>query len=183
MRNVLYAINLTADGCCDHTKVNPSEEMMDYYTDIFRECDTIVWGRKTYELMIPYWPEVAKDPTAAGAELRFAKALNEAEKIVFSRTLESAEAGTRIIRDDLAGEFLKLKQAPGKKISIGGVDLPQQLIALGLVDEFRFVIHPRIAGEGRRLVAETPLTQPLDLELVETKPLVGGAIALHYVKR
>jgi dihydrofolate reductase len=182
MRKVSYAINLTADGCCDHASVNPSEEMMDFYTDLLEQSELIVWGRKTYELMIPYWPEVAKDPTAAESELRFAKAMNKIPKIVFSRTLEKAEADTRIIRDDLAGEFLKLKQAGSGNISIGGVDLPQQLIALGLVDEFQFVIHPRIFGPGRRIVNETPLTKPLDLELVDSKTLSSGAIALHYVK-
>jgi dihydrofolate reductase len=184
MKNVIYAINLSADGCCDHTKFSPGDNLMEYWNDLMNEVDTIVWGRKTYELMVPYWPEVAKEQSGTKAENVFATRLTELPKVVFSRTLEHAEGNTRIIRDDLAGEVLKLKQASGdKKISIGGVSIPEQLIALGLVDEIRFLVHPVIAGEGRRILSDTVLNKNLDMQLVETKTFESGAVALHYSKR
>lgn len=186
MTTVTYSINLSADGCCDHTKfgMNGGEEMHQFFADLLRDVDLVVWGRKTYELMVPYWPDVARDQSGTAAENDFARVLTDIPKVVFSRTLESADDNTRIIRDDLPGEFRKLKQQPGtKKISIGGVDLPSQLIAHGLVDEFHFVVHPVIVGEGRRIFSDVNLQQSLDLKLVDSKRLNFGAIALHYVKQ
>jgi dihydrofolate reductase len=183
MRNLIYAINLTADGCCQHDKVGGSEEMLDYYTNFFQDIGLIVYGRKTYELMIPYWPDVINAPTSVKAEVDFAQAFGAIDKVVFSRTLENVEANARIVRENLADEILKLKQLPGKNISVGGVDLPSQLIELGLIDEFYFVVHPFIAGEGRRLFDHAGLPERLSLKLVDTKNFKSGAVALHYLKQ
>src|SRR5690606_8360511 len=98
-------------------------------------------------------------------------------------TLESVEGHTSIIRDNLEEEILKLKQQPGRNISIGGVTLPAQLIELGLVDEFHFVIHPVIAGAGRRLFTEACLPEQLNLKLVTSKVLPSGSVAQHYLKQ
>lgn len=182
MRKVIYGINLTADGCCDHTKGNASEEIHEYFTDLMQDVDLIVYGRITYELMVPCWPEVAKNKSGSKTVDDFAQAFDAIPKVVFSRSLKSAAADTTIIRGDLATEFLKLKQQPGKNISIGGVDLPSQLIALGLVDEFHFVIHPVLAGEGRRLLVDTSLADKFNLKLMESKILKDGFVALHYSK-
>ena len=184
MRKVIYGINLTADGCCDHTKGTGGEEIHQYFTDLMEGVDLIVYGRKTYELMVPYWPDVAKSQTGTKTENEFARVFTSIDKVVFSRSLDRAEGNARIIRGDLQNEFLKLKQMPGKNISIGGVDLPAQLIALGLVDEFCFVIHPALAGKGRRLFSEkTDLEKQLDLKLVESKVFKSGYVALHYLKQ
>src|SRR4051812_19259472 len=126
MRNVIYGINLTADGCCDHTKFSGGEDILEYFTNLMQDVDLIVYGRKTYELMIPYWPDVAKDQSGTKAENEFARVFTALDKIVFSRSLSSAEGNTRIIRTNLQDEILKLKQEPGKNISIGGVNLPAQ---------------------------------------------------------
>jgi dihydrofolate reductase len=182
MRKVIYGINLTADGCCDHTKGKPSEDVHRYFTELFRGVDLIVYGRTTYELMVPYWPEVAKNQSGTATANAFARAFDAIDKVVFSTTLESVPSNTRLIRSNLEEEFRKLKEQSGGAISIGGVDLPSQLIALGLVDEFHFVIHPVIAGEGRRLLDATFLPEQLSLELVESKVFPSGAVALHYVK-
>lgn len=182
MRKVIYGINLTADGCCDHTKGRASVEVHEYFTDLMQDVDLIVYGRKTYDLMVPYWPEIAKNQSGSKTENRFAQTFDAIDKVVFSRTLESAAGNTRIIRANLGDEFLKLKQQPGKTISIGGVSLPSQLIALGLVDEFYFVIHPILAGTGRRLLNDTNLPAQSDLILVESKMLESGFVALHYRK-
>lgn len=183
MRNVIFAINLTLDGCCDHTKQFVDEETMEYFTRLTREADVQVFGRKTYELMVPYWPEVLKDPSASQADKNFAAAFESTRKVVFSRSLSSAEdRNTRIVRTNLRDEILKLKQQPGKSILVGGVSIPAQLIELGLVDEYRFVVGPILAGEGRRLLDGVSLPEKLQLKLVEAKALQSGCVALHYLK-
>ena len=183
MRNLIFAINLTLDGCCDHTKQFFDEEKLEFFTHLTRQVDLQVFGRKTYQLMVPYWPDVAKDPSATEADKEFARAFVSIKKVVFSRTLDIAEdSNTRIVRGNLHDEILKMKQEPGKNILVGGVDVPSQLIKLGLVDEYLFVVQPIIAGEGRRLLEGISLPERLQLKLVESKFLKLGCVALHYSK-
>ena len=185
MRNLIFAINITLDGCVDHTKQFVDEEMsLEYFTPLMREADLQVFGRKTYQLMVPYWPEVLKDHSATKADTEFARAFDSTPKVVFSRSLEGVEdRNTRIVRTSLGDEILKLKQEPGKNILVGGVDIPSQLIELGLVDEFRFAIGPIIAGEGRRLLEGVSLPEKLQLKLVESKIFKSGCVALRYLKQ
>ena len=184
MRKLIYAINVTLDGCCDHTKMTPDEEDFEYHISLVRDADLFVYGRKTYQLMVPYWPDIAKNPSGESkADVDFAQAFDSKNKIVFSRSLESADEKTRIVRTNLKDEILKVKQEPGKDILASGVDIPSQLIALGLVDEFRFVIQPIIAGEGRRLLEGVSLPEKLQLKLIESKTLRSGAVALRYLKQ
>jgi dihydrofolate reductase len=183
MRNLIYAINITLDGCCDHTKTIADEELLEHYAQLLREVDLLVYGRKTYQLMVPYWPDVAKDQSATKADKEFARTFVSINKIVFSQSLDSAEGNTRIVRTNLQDEILKLKQEPGKNILAGGVSIPSQLIELGLVDEYRFVVHPILAGEGRRLLEDVSLAEKLQLKLVESKTLKSGCIALRYLKQ
>ena len=125
MRNVIYAINITLDGCCDHTKFNPDEEVLEHYTHLLRDFDLLVYGRKTYQLMVPYWPDIAKDPSSTRADREFAQAFDSKKLVVFSRSLESVEGNnTRIVRTNLRDEILKLKQEQGTNILVGGVDVP-----------------------------------------------------------
>jgi dihydrofolate reductase len=182
--NVIFSINITLDGCCDHTKQFADDETHEYFTDLLREVDLLVYGRKTYELMVPFWPEVAKSQSMTKASNEFAKAFDSINKIVFSRTLDSAEdKNTRIVRSNLHDEILKLKQEEGKSIGVGGVSIPSQLIELGLVDEYRFVVGPIVAGEGRRLLEGVSLPERLQLRLVESKIFKSGCVALHYLKQ
>ncbi len=184
MRNVIFAINITIDGCCDHTKIIPDEETLEYFTDLVRDIDLQVFGRKTYQLMVPYWPEVAKNQSETKADHEFAQAFVATDKIVFSRSLDSVEdRNTRIVRTDLHDEIAKLKQEPGKNILVGGVDIPSQLMKLGLVDEYRFVVSPVIVGEGRRLLEGVSLRERLHLKLVESKNFKSGCVALRYLKQ
>ncbi|HUA16743.1 MAG TPA: dihydrofolate reductase family protein [Verrucomicrobiae bacterium] len=184
MRNLIYAINLTLDGCCDHTKMTGTEEILEHYTQQLQEVDLFVYGRKTYQLMVPYWPNVAKDPSQNKASIEFARAFSSKDKVVFSRSLENAEDKTaRIVHRNLRDEILKLKQESGKPILAGGVDIPSQLIQLGLVDEYRIVVMPIVAGEGRRLMEGVSLPEKLQLKLVESKILKSGCIALRYLKQ
>jgi dihydrofolate reductase len=182
MRKLIYGINLTLDGCCDHTKINAGEEIHEYFTDFMRNIDLFIYGRKTYQLMVPYWPEMAANKSGTKAENEFAQAFNDIDKLVFSRSLDVVEGNARVTQANLADEILKLKQQAGKNISIGGVDLPSQLIALDLVDEFYFLVHPVVAGQGRRLLDGTALSEQLELKLLDSMTLTSGCLALHYLK-
>jgi len=183
MRNVIYAINVTIDDCFGHTQTIADEEILAYNTQLIRDADLLVFGRKTYQLMIPYLPDVIKDPPATETEKEFARTFDSKNKIVFSRSLDRAEGNTRIVRTKLQDEILKLKQEPGKNIFVGGVDIPSQLIKGGLVDEYRFVVQPIIAGKGRRLLEGVNLPEKVQLKLVESKLLKSGCVALRYLKQ
>ena len=186
MRKLIYAINITLDGCCEHTKMMAPwalpehEKLQEHYLQLLREVDLSIYGRKTYQLMVPYWPDIAKSHAETAAENKFADAFESIPRVVFSRTLESADEKTRIVRGNLREEIVKLKQEPGGNILVGGVSLPAQLAELGLIDEYRFVVQPVVAGEGRRLLEGLP--QRLQLILVEAKSFGAGCVALRYLK-
>jgi dihydrofolate reductase len=183
MRKLIFGINLTLDGCCDHTKGIADEELHQYYAQLLRDSDTFVYGRKTYQLMVPFWPDVAKTNSGSTEAMNdFAQAFNSIKKIVvFSRSLENVEEkNASIVRTNLGDEILKLKKQEGKSILTGGVDIPSQLIKLGLVDEYRFVIQPLVVGEGRRLLENSTLQKKL--RLVESKVFASGCVALRYTK-
>ena len=183
MRNLIFAINTTLDGCVDHTKQHADEETHKYFTQLLREGDLLVYGRKTYQLMVPFWPEVARNQSMSPALNEFAETFDSLSKIVFSRSLVSAEdRNTRIVRTNLHDEILKLKQEQGKSILLGGVSIPSQLIELGLVDEYLFVVNPIVAGEGRRLLEGVSLPETLQLKLVESKIFQSGCVAVRYLK-
>ena len=165
-----------------HTETIADEEVSAYSTQLIRDADLLVFGRKTYQLMIPYWPDVIKDPSATETEKEFARTFDSKNKIVFSRSLDRAEGNTRIVRTKLQDEILKLKQEPGKDIFVGGVDIPSQLIKLGLVD-VRFVVQPILARGGRRLLEGVNLPEKVQLKPVELKPFKSGCVALHYLKQ
>lgn len=185
MRNLIFAINVSLDGVCDHTKMNPNEETYAYFTDLVRGADTFVYGRKTYELMVPYWPDIAQNPSKDKAENEYAQAFDAVKKIVvFSKSLDSAEGkNTEIVRGNLQDTILKLKQEEGKYILTGGVTLALQLIELGLIDEYQFVVHPIVVGEGRKLFDGIKLHEKLPLILVESKIFKSGCVMLRYVRQ
>lgn len=187
MRKIIYSINTSIDGVYDHTKFNPDEQTLEYFTNLIGEVDTFLYGRKTFELMVPYWPDIAKNPAGQDkGDVDFARAFAAVRQIVvFSRTVDKLEGkNTRLIRTtSLRDDILKLKQEPGGNILLGGVDLAAQLIALDLVDEYRLVVHSLVVGEGERLFERIGLKDKLQLKLVDTKTFNGGSIALHYTKK
>ncbi len=184
MRNVIFAINITLDGCCDHTKQVADDETHQYFSQLLHDVDLLVFGRITYQLMVPFWPEVARNQSMSKAENEFARTFVSINKLVFSRSLDSAEdKNTRIVRTNLHDEIRKLKQEPGKNILVGGVSVPSQLIELGLIDEYLFVVGPIIAGEGRRLLTDVSLPESRRLKLVDSKTFRSGCVALRYLKQ
>jgi dihydrofolate reductase len=185
MRKLIFGINITLDGCCDHTKGEGNEEVHEYFANLMRQADTLVYGRKTYELMVPFWPDIAKSQSAPEKSVNdFALAFDSVKNIVvFSRSLNKVEhAKTRIVATNLKEEILRLKEEAGKDILLGGVDVPSQLMELDLIDEYHFVVQPFIAGEGRRLLEGVSLPEKLQLKLVEWKLFQSGFMALRYVK-
>ncbi|HXQ73606.1 MAG TPA: dihydrofolate reductase family protein [Pyrinomonadaceae bacterium] len=187
MRKLIFGINMTLDGCCDHTKGTGNDEVHEYFAQLMRDVDTLVYGRKTYQLMVPFWPDVAKNHSGQTKAMNeFAQAFDSVNKIiVFSKSLDKVEGkNTRIVRTNLQEEILKLKQEPGKDISTGGVDIPSQLIELDLIDEYRFVVQPFVVGEGRRLLEGISLPEKLQLKLVESTVFQeSGFVALRYLKQ
>lgn len=186
MRKVIFAINTTLDGCCDHTKGVGSEDVHEYHTRLLQDVDVLVFGRKTYQLMYPFWPDVAKNPAGhIKTTIDFAQAFTSVNKnILFSRTLDKVdEKNTTIIRTNLRDEILKLKQEQGKDILTGGVDIPTQLMELDLIDEYRLIVQPVIAGKGRRLFEDVNLQDSRHLKFVDSTTLKSGSIALRYVKQ
>jgi dihydrofolate reductase len=184
MRKLIFASNFSLDGCCDHTKGLPDAELHTHYARELREAGLLVYGRKTYQLMVPFWPELARTHEAPDPAINdFADAFAAKPIAVFSRSLkESGWKNARLVRGDLKEEMLKLKQEPGGDMLLGGVDLPNQLIQLGLVDEYRFIIQPHIVGEGRRLMEGVSLPEDQRLKLLENRALASGAVLLRYVK-
>jgi dihydrofolate reductase len=183
MRKLIYGINISLDGCCDHTKFSGADDIQDYFRKLLESVDLIIYGRKTYELMVPFWPEIAQSQSMNEAANAFAKVFANLKRVVVSQTINGLDdQQTTIIRDNLKEEVLKLKQQSGKAISVGGIELPARLIEWDLIDEFHMVIHPIIVGEGRRLFNEMRLPQNLGLKLAASQTLSSGCIALRYEK-
>jgi dihydrofolate reductase len=185
MRKVIFSINVTLDGCVDHEKFEPDQEFMDHYTRQMREVETLVYGRKIYQMMVPFWPQMARDKSAPVPWVGdFAEAFAAVKHIVvFSRTLEQAELpNVRIVRTDPAAEIRLLKQEQGGDLHVRGVDIPSQLMRQGLVDEFRLVVLPVIAGVGPRLMEGLGLPGGQKLALAESRTFKSGCIYLRLVK-
>lgn len=182
MRRVVFAINITTDGYCDHTAVIADEELHEYFTGALRDAGVILFGRITYQLMVPYWPEIAKSQSESEALNEFARVFDSLDKVVFSRTLKHVEGDARLVHGNVAEEVLALKQQSGKDICIGSLSIASQLSERGLIDEYRFVVHPVIAGKGPRLFETVKLQESLLLDFTGLKTFQSGAVALHYVR-
>ena len=183
MRTVTFSMNISIDGYCDHTIFSPREELHDYFTKMMDDVDLLFFGRVMYQLMFPYWADVAKNQSGTADENRFAERLTSIDKVVVSRSLDSAKENTRIVRSNPAEELLNLKQQPGKKISVDTVSMLPELITAGLIDEFHLVVHPVILGRGRRLLDAGSLHENLNLKLVDTIIFKSGCVAHHYLRQ
>ena len=181
LRKVIFAINITIDGYCGHeSMVAADDELHEYFTGLLRESGVEIFGRNTYQLMYPYWHDVAVNQSESKTTNEFARTFDSIPKIVFSTTLQSVEwNNTTLLHSNLREEILKLKKQPGKNISIGGLNIASQVAQWNLIDEYRFVVHPIIAGKGPRLFESV---NNLTLKLVGSKTFRSGVVALHYKK-
>ena len=183
MRKVFFAINITADGYCSHTDGIADEELHEYFTTLLRDASLLLFGRTTYQLMVPYWPEIARNQSESKATNEFARVFDALDKVIFSTTLKHLGGNnTRIVRANIAEEVLALKQQPGKDICVGSLSIASQLSARGLIDEYHFVVHPVVAGKGPRLFETVKPQARLLLDFIGSKILHSGVVALHYRK-
>ena len=182
MRPLRYSINVTLDGCVDHRTSIPSEELHRHFAEGIARADALLFGRVTYQMMEQGWREPAR--TGEGPEwmLPFARTIDTAKKYVVSRTLTEVDWNAELVdARDLEKVVRALKEEPGEGLSTGGVTLPLALAELGLIDEYEFVVHPKLAGHGPRLFAG--LSRYVELELVGRKELDAGVVATRYVPR
>ncbi len=185
MRPLRYSINVTLDGCCDHRAGTTDEERHRYWAENLAQADALIFGRVTYEMMEaafrsvaesgvrPEWMEPWMEP--------FAHTIHAAKKYVVSSTLDRVDWNAELIRGDLGKAVQQLKQEPGNGLFVGGVKLPLALAELDLIDEYEFVVQPRIAGHGPTLFAG--LSKYVDLKLVSRREFGSGAVALRYEPR
>jgi dihydrofolate reductase len=178
MRPLRYSINVTLDGCCDHQGITPDEEMHRHATETLERADALLFGRVTYLMMESAFADPAQVAAMPGWMQPFARTIDAAKKYVVSGTLARVDWNAELVRGDLATAVRQLKQQPGRGIGLGGVKLPLALAELGLIDEYQFVVHPRIAGHGPTLFAG--LSRPLDLRLVSRREFGSGAVVLRY---
>ncbi len=183
MRKIVFAINITIDGYCSHMDMFPDDAVLFYFTRLLRDMSLIMFGRTTYQLMVPYWPDIAKNPSESEADKAYARVFDSLDKVVFSTTLKNVEGNsTRIVRANIMEEVLALRQQPGKDIIIGGLSIASQLSERDLIDEYHFVVHPVVTGKGPRLFDSVKLQQKIQLDFVGSKIFQCGVVALHYRK-
>ena len=180
MRPLRYSINVTLDGCCDHRAGSTDEELHRYWSESLARADALLLGRVTYEMM-----EAAFRPAWTGHMPDWMKpfrdTIDAAKKYVVSSTLDRVDWNAQLVRGDLGSAVQQLKREPGKGLFVGGVKLPLALAELGLIDEYEFVVHPRLAGHGPTLFAG--LSKHVDLTLVDRQELSSGVVAMRYEPR
>jgi dihydrofolate reductase len=185
MRPLRYSINVTLDGCCDHLAITPDEEMHCYHAENLAKADALLFGRVTYEMMEAAWRPVAQTGTRPAWMPPwmepFARTIDAAKKYVVSSTLERVDWNAELVRGDLEKAVQQLKRESGKGLFVGGVKLALALTELGLIDEYEFMVHPRLAGHGPTLFAG--LSKHVDLKLMGRLELGSGAVVMRYEPR
>lgn len=180
MRSLRYCINVTLDGCVDHQAMVADEELHRYHQESLERADALLFGRVTFEMMT-VWRLPGVLTTMPAWTHPFARRIDAARKYVASRTLKQVDWNAELLTGDLGAAVRRLKEAPGKELLVGGVKLPLALAELGLIDEYEFVVQPRVAGHGPTLLAG--LSRVVDLEEVGRVTLRSGAVATRYVPR
>lgn len=184
MRPLQYSINVTLDGCVDHRAGSTDEELHRFWAEKLARADALLFGRVTYEMMQAAWrwPADGQRPEWMAEWMEpFARTIDAAKKYVVSNTLKQVDWNAELLRGDLPQAIEQLKQGEGNGLFVGGVTLPLALAELGLIDEYEFVVHPRIAGHGPTLFAG--LSKVVDLKLIGQREFSSGAIALRYEPR
>jgi len=185
MRPLRFSINVTLDGCCDHRAGIVDEDLHRNATQNIEQADALLFGRVTYEMMEAAW----RTPARTGVRpdwmpdwmFPFARTIDAAKKYVVSSTLDRVDWNAELVRGDLGKAVQQLKRESGKGLFVGGVKLPMALAELGLIDEYEFVVHPRVAGHGPTLFAG--ISKWLDLKLVSRLEFGSGAVAMRYEPR
>src|SRR5246127_4787404 len=176
MRPLRYSINVTLDGCCDHRVGIADEELHRHAMENIAQADALIFGRVTYEMMEAAWRLSTRTVAMPDWTEPFARTIDAAKKYVVSSTLDRVAWNAELVRGDLGKAVQQLKREPGKGLFTGGVQLPLALAELGLIDEYEFVVNPRLAGHGPTFFPG--LSQRVDLQLVSRLELGSGAEAV-----
>ena len=178
MRPLRYSINVTLDGCCDHRAIIPDEDLHRHAVENLTQADALLFGRVTYEMMEAAWRPPAPTDEMPDWMKPFARTIDAAKKYVVSSTLDRVDWNAQLVRGDLRKAVEQLKRESGKGLFVAGVKLALALTELGLIDEYEFVVHPRLAGHGPTLFAG--LSKRIDLKLVSRLEFGSGAVAMRY---
>ena|SRR5215510_3667980 len=183
MRPLRYSINVTLDGCCDHRAGLVDEDLHRHAAENLAQADALLFGRVTYEMMESAWRlrTGARPDWMQDWMVPFARTIDAAKKYVVSSTLDRVDWNAELVRGDLGKAVQQLKRESGRGLFVGGVKLPQALAEVGLIDEYEFIVHPRLAGHGPTLFAG--LSKHVDLKLVSRLEFGSGAVAMRYVPR
>jgi dihydrofolate reductase len=182
MSRVIYSMGLSVDGFVagpgGEVAVVPDEELHRFHNEQARGIGVELYGRRLYEVMIPWENYAEENPSAPEHELEFAHIWKATPKVVFSRTLDKVEGNATLAEGDIAEMVARLKQETDGDIAIGGPTLASTFIELGLVDEYRLFIHPVLVGGGTAFFP--PLDERIELQLDETRTFGSGAVYLRY---
>jgi dihydrofolate reductase len=183
MRKVIYGLSVSLDGYVEDAQGGlgwsyPDEELHRHFNDRERDFDVNLYGRRLYELMAAYWPTAEEDPALLDYEREYARIWKSKPKVVFSRTLDHVEWNSRLVRDHIAEEVNRLKNQPGKYMNVGGPGIVATFMQLGLIDEYWLYVVPVVLGGGKPMFP--PLTDRLQLQLVETRKFSRGVVLLRY---
>ena len=181
MGKLVFSINLTLDGCVDHQEGIADNETHDFFIRLLDVHDVMLWGRTTYEMMESYWPFVVKGEIEAPPLMHeWAVKLETKQKyVVSSKRTNFSWTNSHLITGDLLTGIQKLKDENPNGVLLGSGKLANELDRLDLIDEYKLLIHPRIAGHGPTLF-ENGLLQTRRLELITAVPLKNGVIHMHY---
>ena len=182
MGRLVFSMSVSLDGYVDTPShsldwVLVDEELHAFFNDQSREVRASLYGRRMYEVMAA-WETMEANPSATPAMLDFARIWKGIERVVFSRTLDHVDAGSRLVRDDAVAEVNRLKARPGYDMDVGGPTLASDLIRHGLVDEYRVFVHPVVLGAGTRFFPH--LEERIGLRLLETRTFGSGVVYLRY---
>jgi dihydrofolate reductase len=183
MRKVISLMMMSLDGFIEGSKRELDwaiidQELHTFVNEQAREMGAFLYGRRTYDIMVEYWPTADANPSAPGFEIEFARIWKNMPKIVFSKTLDKVEWNARLVRDNIAEEVIKLKAQPGKDLGLGGANIASTFMHLGLIDEYRLFVHPVVLGSGMPLFPT--LDNTIKLQLVETRTFGSGVVYLRY---
>ncbi|MFP5341881.1 MAG: dihydrofolate reductase family protein [Candidatus Limnocylindria bacterium] len=186
MGKVVFLMNVSLDGYIEARDRAldwsvRDDELLEWFNERMRSFETIVYGRRLFEVMDAHWPTAESDPTLSGPRLEFARIWNAAPKVVVSNTMQEAPAGWRLTRGDPASILEELRRDVSGDIEIGGPTLAADFIRRGLVDEYALVIHPVILGGGTPWFPD--LERPARLRLLESRTFSSGVVILTYAAR
>jgi dihydrofolate reductase len=182
MRKLIYSTSLSLDGYIDAEGGDPSwvfpdEELHRHFNDVERGIDTLLYGRRMYELMAAYWPTADQDPSAPSPILEYAQLWKPVSKVVFSSTLKDIGWNSRLVRGDPAAEVARLKAQPGGSMGVGGLVLASALASAGLIDEYRLYYVPILLGSGK--AAFSQIQNRVRLKTLETHVFSSGTVLLR----